>query len=156
MESITITETKNVVTVKDPDTNLPVNITNGIIGVSGVDKPISVVTKEGDRIVFNDDGKTVTVQDKKETIQPQFREVLQVVKYTPADEEMLYLEEIDFVGDTLIYRGWADPGSLTSEPKWRIRRTRFVGTDEDVVHDWADGDTYFNNIWDNRAGLTYS
>ena len=68
----------------------------------------------------------------------------------------MYKEEVDFVGSSLVYRGWAVPGSATSAPSWRIRRTRFIGAEGDVIHDWADGNASFDNIWDDRASLTYN
>lgn len=74
------------------------------------------------------------------------------------EEELIWMREpsqIDFVGDTIIYKGWAEPSTLTSTASWRISKTEFVGVDEDIIITWADGDILFNNIWDNRAGLTY-
>lgn len=51
------------------------------------------------------------------------------------------------------YHGWAACGTATSEAKWRIRR--IVTTGDDVVIDWADGDSNYDNIWDNRVALSY-
>jgi len=52
------------------------------------------------------------------------------------------------------YMGEADPGTLTSAPTWRIKRITETGADVAVV--WADGDASFDNVWDDRASLTYS
>lgn len=65
-------------------------------------------------------------------------------------------QEIDFVGETTIYKGWSNPGTPTSSAIWRIQRIAFVGVDEDVVITWADGDGNFDNIWDDRLSLSYS
>ena len=43
----------------------------------------------------------------------------------------------------------------TSSATWQIQKLAF-GTDGDVTITWADGDAAFDNIWDNRASLTYS
>lgn len=55
-----------------------------------------------------------------------------------------------------IYQGWAEPGTATSAASWRIRKVVTSGTPEDTTITFADGDRSFNNIWDNRASLSYS
>jgi len=52
------------------------------------------------------------------------------------------------------YHGWANPGVATSAASWRIRRITKTGADISI--DWADGDANYDNIWDNRGGLSYS
>jgi hypothetical protein len=51
---------------------------------------------------------------------------------------------------TTMYVGFALPGSATSAASWRI--FKFISTSLT----WADGDTSFDNIWDNHASLTYT
>ena len=70
--------------------------------------------------------------------------------------EVPYNTQVDFVGDTHIYKGWANPGTATSDATWRIQKITFVGTEEDVVITWAEGNGNFDNIWDNRVSLAYS
>lgn len=53
------------------------------------------------------------------------------------------------------YLGKAQVGSVTSAAVWQIQKLTF-GADGDVVITWADGDASFDNIWDNRASLSYS
>lgn len=53
-----------------------------------------------------------------------------------------------------IYIGEALPGSATSAAKWRIQRVRTATTPVDVLY--ADGDEHFDNVWDDRASLSYS
>ena len=67
----------------------------------------------------------------------------------------LYAEQIDFVTDDLFYRGEALAGSLTSDPAWRIRKVETL-SGEDVMQTWADGNTDFDNVWDDRLTLSYS
>lgn len=55
-----------------------------------------------------------------------------------------------------LYQGWAEPGTATSAASWRIRKVVTSGTPEDTTITFADGDRSFNNIWDDRASLTYS
>lgn len=64
-------------------------------------------------------------------------------------------QEIDFVGDTIIYKGWTQPGTLSSDALWKIQRITFTGVDKDVTYEWADSGNY-TQIWDDRASLTYA
>jgi hypothetical protein len=64
-----------------------------------------------------------------------------------------FLTILDEAGAGVSYMGEAAPGTGTDEALWRIRRiTESAG---DVTVEWADGDSSFDNVWDDRAGLTY-
>lgn len=52
------------------------------------------------------------------------------------------------------YQGWAEPGSVNGGAVWRIRKVAKSGTVTTIT--WADGNVNFDNIWDNRASLSYS
>lgn len=62
----------------------------------------------------------------------------------------LRIDEID--ADTT-YKGIAACGVLNSESKWSICKISKSGTVTSIT--WADGDELPNNIWDNRASITY-
>lgn len=53
------------------------------------------------------------------------------------------------------YVGEAPPGTATSTAKWRIKKITWSGSLATNV-EWADGDTKFDNIWDDRPSLSYS
>jgi len=57
---------------------------------------------------------------------------------------------VDTVSSTLIYIGEGTFGALTSEPKWLIKK---IDLTSGVVIKAASTD--YNQIWDNRASLTY-
>lgn len=59
----------------------------------------------------------------------------------------------DEASSTVFYIGEAPVGSPTSRAIWRIKRMTLTGNNFDI--DWADGNDDFDNIWDNRASLTY-
>lgn len=61
----------------------------------------------------------------------------------------------DSATPTYAYLGKAQVGSATSAAVWQIQKLTF-GVDGDVTVTWADGDAVFNNVWDDRASLTYS
>jgi len=70
-----------------------------------------------------------------------------------------FSRRVDFLGDTVIFRGEAAPGSSESDPVWRIRRFTFVtGPDgkQDVNEAWAGGTAAFDKAWVDRATLGYS
>lgn len=52
----------------------------------------------------------------------------------------------------VVYIGKAVPGVLPSSPSWQISR---LDTSTGLTKTFADGDSSFNNIWDDRASLTY-
>ena len=57
-----------------------------------------------------------------------------------------------------LYIGEAQPGTATSEAKWRIKKMEY-GDGESMPPTgtiWADGETSFDKIWDNRATYSYS
>lgn len=56
---------------------------------------------------------------------------------------------MDEVG-TDLYVGESQPGTATSAASWRIKKV------SDTAVQWADGDTLFNNVWDNHLSLSYS
>lgn len=70
-------------------------------------------------------------------------------------EEELYSKRIDFISDLILYKGEAVVGASESNAVWRIRKI-IIGNDGDITEIWADGDSSFNNIWDNRATYNYS
>ena len=65
-----------------------------------------------------------------------------------------YRTEIDVVSATVTYVGYADPGTPTSSALWKIKK--LTGTGDDLSVTYADGNSNFDNIWDNRASLSYS
>ena len=67
--------------------------------------------------------------------------------------DTLYTIRIDTVSPTLTYIGEASAGASNADAIWRIRKLDTTGTVLSVF--WADGDLKFDNVWNNRASLTY-
>ena len=65
-----------------------------------------------------------------------------------------YKTLVDEASSTVTYVGYALPGTVTSAVDWRVKRLTESGNDLNV--EWADGDDLFDNVWDNRAALSYS
>jgi hypothetical protein len=74
---------------------------------------------------------------------------------TASEDLDLYTKRIDFISDALLYKGYADAGTLESASAWRIVKVT-IANDDDIVETFADGDVNFDNIWDNRLSLTYT
>lgn len=51
------------------------------------------------------------------------------------------------------YIGKAYAGALESEPKWQVARMTKTFP---IVMLWANGKTNLNQVWDDRASLSYS
>ena len=65
-----------------------------------------------------------------------------------------YARYVDSVDATLMYVGEATAGSSVASSVWRIKRLTF--SDDNVTIIWAGGNANFSNVWNNRAGLSYS
>lgn len=61
--------------------------------------------------------------------------------------------QFDSSASPILYLGVAVPGTATSASTWQI--TRFDVT-SGVSQAYADGDANFDNVWDDRASLSYS
>lgn len=70
------------------------------------------------------------------------------IHYMAPDDNVI----IDDSGSTYTYFGFAAPGSATSAARWKIKRL----TQATNVFQLADGNDQYDNIWDNRASLSYS
>jgi len=53
----------------------------------------------------------------------------------------------------ILYIGEGSFGALDADAAWRIRRLETVGNITEILY--ADGNDFYDNIWDNRAILTY-
>lgn len=61
---------------------------------------------------------------------------------------------IDQPNATTTYIGASNPGSSTSSAAWQIKRITVSGTQTFI--EFADGNLNFDNVWNNRAALTYN
>ena len=65
-----------------------------------------------------------------------------------------YSVVVDEADATTIYVGEATPGTATSAASWRVKRVDSSSITAEILY--ADGNDSFDNIWDNRASLSYS
>lgn len=63
----------------------------------------------------------------------------------------------DEASQTVLYIGQARTGALNSEAVWSIQRITFITPGQDDLDiEWANGRPNFENVWDDRAILTYT
>lgn len=55
---------------------------------------------------------------------------------------------------TVTYIGKVMPGTATSAAKWQITKLTF-SSGNFTGQTWADGNGNYDNVWDDRASLTY-
>jgi hypothetical protein len=70
-------------------------------------------------------------------------------------EDGMYSKRVDFVGETIIYKGEALAGASEMSAVWRLRKL-ILSVDGDVQELFADGDAEFDNIWNDRAAKAYA
>lgn len=64
------------------------------------------------------------------------------------------VKRVDEASATVTYVGQAQDASSVGDPLWQIQRITSSGGTTEI--EWADGNNNFDNVWDNRAALTYS
>ena len=82
-------------------------------------------------------------------------QVLNVNSVYPIDPAPI----IDEASTTVTYIGYAPIGTATSAASWLIARvTKASATSPNgvVITEYADGNMAYDNIWNNRAALSYS
>lgn len=65
-----------------------------------------------------------------------------------------YAVQIDVVSSSVTYVGKAVIATATSAASWQVKKISVSGTVTSIT--WAGGANSFNQIWDNRASLSYS
>ncbi len=65
-----------------------------------------------------------------------------------------YATIVDEASSTVTYIGKAAIASASSAAVWQVFKMTVSGTETIIT--WADGDSSFNNVWDDRASLVYS
>lgn len=64
-----------------------------------------------------------------------------------------FAKRVDKVSSTLTYIGYAVPGTSDATAGWQISALTVTGTVTAVK--FADGTAAFDQVWNDRAGLTY-
>ena len=89
--------------------------------------------------------------DNQVTIIAQLDDVLTALNSDTEDKRLTV--RLDEVSDTLFYVGKALIGKVNSDANWLIIRYTKVGNV--LMSEYANGSEAFNQVWNNRATLTY-
>jgi len=158
MATLTFTLTEETLNFTLSEETLSFSIVDETINVVDSQTIIEVPSIAAEPLVITPTEETVAVTQTEETISFQMKEVVLLTQNIISDDDVPYSKEVDFVSDSLIYRGEAQPGTATSDPYWRIRRMTFTidaNGNEDYKEEWADGNANFDNVWDDRLSLNY-
>jgi len=104
---------------------------------------------------------TLKLRADGETINLEYEEAQRVEKNMKAlrTVQMMdsYIMRADYDSNgRIIYQGFAEPGTATSTAGWLIIKFTYEDTDATFSPSsklFADGNTQFDNIWDDRASL---
>jgi hypothetical protein len=89
--------------------------------------------------------------DNQVTIIAQLDDVLTALNSDTEDKRLTV--RLDEVSDSLFYVGKALIGKVNSDANWLIIRYTKVGNV--LMSEYANGSEAFNQVWNNRASLTY-
>jgi hypothetical protein len=84
--------------------------------------------------------------------QAVYDETVQTNNVSLGQEEGILL--VDEPDASTTYVGWAPAGTATSAASWKVVKIAVAGTV--TSKKWADGNKRYDNVWDDRATLTYS
>ena len=85
------------------------------------------------------------------------QELRLLVSLNVINQDALAPSRIDITGtapNTVTYTGYGLAGAVEGNPVWRISKTTDTATTTVVL--WADGNEKMDNVWTNRASLSYS
>jgi len=76
--------------------------------------------------------------------------------YSPFKDKSIEAIAMEYDGSgNLLYLGNAAAGSSKGAASWKIKKFTYSGGSLTDVQ-YADGNANYDNIWDDRAGLSYS
>jgi hypothetical protein len=139
-----------------------VAVTNNTTDVDWVSSPASATQRVIDFLgVYNRDTAAMTVTIKYDangtdyTLWSGVLEPGQSVAYSDGSGFVVsrsseFAVRVD-EGATYTYVGQSSPGAANADAVWRIKRI----TNATTTITFADGNANFDNVWDNRASLTY-
>jgi hypothetical protein len=144
--NLTVTLSSNNVTV-DNDGSNPIPVSqSGTWDIGTISNPLPA----GDNNIGN-----IDVVSLPGTVQADIGAIKTAIEAVNTKTTGPVALRFDNATDPIAYKGEANAGTATSAATWRISRITTAG-DGSVTIEWADGNTNFDNIWNNRTSLSYS
>lgn len=133
-----------------------------VLDIKGAVFNVSIVNPQKEVMIVDEDGKPIDFKHLgKDSSSTKYVGgggslglTLEPLVTKLVGEYAILIDDVTTTGMT--YVGKAAIGSATSTASWQIKRLDESGTPTTLVIKWCDGDANFNNIWDNRASLTYN
>ena len=69
---------------------------------------------------------------------------------------LYYQDRVDYASSTVIYYGWAAPGTAETTVKWQIVRETLDSSQRHTKKEFAQGSIDFTSAWSLLATYTYS
>lgn len=138
----------------------PIFVPLGEAKTGGKPLPVIVSTewhRTIEQLVQAVNGQQALLSSLSQLTSAEIAELAALLESSEAVATQQYATRYDQDADppTFAYLGQALPGTATSAAGWRIQRLTF-SSDGDVSTQWADGNSDFDNVWNDRATLTYS
>lgn len=157
MDTYNINENDDIINIiVDPD-NQTVEISESEVAVTeSIDDVKITVLNDSVSVIDSDD--SVTIGEGTDEVNLSFEGGVSqttVVTQNISEDDVPYTEEIDFVNDDVIYKGYADAGTTMDQALWRIQKITFINDEGDVRKRYANDDSAFIHIWNDRATYTY-
>ena len=115
------------------------------VTISSVTMEVNIDEADDSIVVFGNDGAT------NRALKTDSSGELQIdVLSLPSTDFATQLD--DYSTANVTYVGIAIIGSATASAVWRIKK---IDETTGMVITWADSNNNFDNVWDNRTGLTY-
>ena len=128
-----------------------------VTGTQKANKYLLDVNVDGSLKITDVNGNMVALQDVAGIISVPVKVTDIVIDKSGdsiATEAFEQSKRIDEVSTTLTYFGSAAVGSSEGSAVWKIKRLSISGAITSVAY--ADGNINYDNIWANRASLTYT
>lgn len=77
------------------------------------------------------------------------------IQYPFDKTDLVHMQDLA-AGANVVYEGWAIPGTATSAAAWQICKHTYDGSNNRLTTTFAGGTNDYNQVWDNRAALSYS
>ncbi len=77
------------------------------------------------------------------------------VQYPFDKTDLVHMQDLA-AGSDVVYEGYAAPGTATTAAAWQIVKHTYDGSNNRLTTMFAGGTNDYNQVWDNRASLSYS
>ena len=158
MDTYIINDDNEVIRIVNDEDNDRVVISEDVVSVSD-NLETAQITVLNDVVSVIDSDDSITLSDSTDTVEVSFEGGISqttIINQFDSEDDVPLNEEVDFVDDDVIYKGWADEGTTMDQALWRIQKITFINDEGDVRKRYANDNSGFIHIWNDRATFDYS